>query len=174
MTNLIGHYKHIIYHAYAFYSAFSRRLIKSAIAVCTGLSSNSTSYTACVIGISTSYRSARAITDLQVAIPSITDSVACWAASTACPLPILSPNERFLPFGEMQVVTKSPKPVSPANVCGLAPQATPRRVISASPRHKSAAFALSPAPTPSIIPAAMAIMFLQAAANSTPTMSVWL
>ena len=58
-------------------------------------------------------------------------------------------------------------------VFDLAPIAKPSRLISAKPRHSSAAFALSPAFMPSIIPAAIAITFFIAPANSTPVISVF-
>ena len=54
---------------------------------------------------------------------------------------------------------------------GLAPPATPRRVISAMPRVINAALALSPKPRPSQMPDPMAMMFLSAPPNSTPAMS---
>jgi hypothetical protein len=66
-----------------------------------------------------------------VAAPSITDSVASCALFAVCPLPIRSPNERFLPVGEMHVVTRSPSPARPANVSAFAPLAIPSRDISA-------------------------------------------
>ena len=62
-------------------------------------------------------------------------------------------------------------PASPAKVSGSAPMATPSRVISASPRVISAARGLLPSPSPSRIPAAMAITFLSAPPSSTPTTS---
>ena len=64
-------------------------------------------------------------------------------------------------------------PASPANVSGFAPAAMPRRIISASPRVRSPALPLSPKPSPSAAPAAMATTFLSAPASSTPRMS-WL
>src|SRR5881394_4012001 len=68
--------------------------------------------------------------------------------------------------------TTAALPASPANVIGCAPRATPRRVISASPRVINAARVLNPRPRPSRIPAANAITFLSAPASSTPTTSV--
>ena len=53
-----------------------------------------------------------------------------------------------------QVATRSPSPASPAKVRGSASNDAPSRVISASPRVISAAFALSPKPSPSETPAA--------------------
>ena len=48
--------------------------------------------------------------------------------------------------GLMHVAIRSPRPVSPANVRGSPPIATPRRVISASPRVITIALVLSPTP----------------------------
>ena len=64
-------------------------------------------------------------------------------------------------------------PASPAKVSARAPQASPSRVISASPRVMSADFALSPKPKPSTPPAARAITFFAAAQSSTPTTSLF-
>ena len=57
------------------------------------------------------------------------------------------------------------------NVSGRPPSRSPRRVISASPRVISAARALSPKPSPSEMPAAIAITFLTAPPTSTPITS---
>ena len=62
----------------------------------------------------------------------------------------------------------SPMPARPAKVSGLAPAATPRRVISARPRVMRPALPLSPKPSCSAAPAAMATMFLSAPHSSTP------
>ena len=62
-------------------------------------------------------------------------------------------------------------PARPRNVESRAPADAPRRLISARPRVMSAAFALSPKPRPSDIPAARAITFLAAPHSSTPTRS---
>jgi hypothetical protein len=64
-------------------------------------------------------------------------------------------------------------PASPAKVRARAPNATPRRVISARPRVSSAARALAPRSSPSLMPAAIAITFLSAPPSSTPITSVW-
>ena len=66
---------------------------------------------------------------------------------------------------------RSPIPASPANVSAARADASPSRAISTSPRVISAAFALSPSPSPSTPPAASAITFFAAAQSSTPTMS---
>ena len=60
-------------------------------------------------------------------------------------------------------------PASPENVSGCAPNASPSRAISTSPRVISAALALSPSPSPSTPPAASAITFFAAPQSSTPT-----
>ncbi len=88
------------------------------------------------------------------------------------PLPSSSPQVLFLPVGEKQVVARSPTPAMPKKVSREAPIAAPRRVISARPLERSADFALLPAWRPSRIPAARAMMFLVAPANSTPRRSV--
>ena len=73
--------------------------------------------------------------------------------------------------GEQQVAMTSPMPARPAKVSGLAPAATPRRVISARPRVMMPALPLSPKPSRSAAPAAMATMFLSAPHSSTPMTS---
>ncbi len=72
----------------------------------------------------------------------------------------------------MQVTIRSPIPDNPAKVSGLAPIATPSREISATPRVIIAALVLSPNFAPSIIPAPIAITFLNAPPSSTPRISV--
>ena len=62
-------------------------------------------------------------------------------------------------------------PARPANVSGFAPAAIPTRVISARPRVISPALPLSPKPSPSAAPAAIATMFLRAPHSSTPRTS---
>jgi len=71
-----------------------------------------------------------------------------------------------------QVAITSPTPANPANVSGLAPAAMPTRVISASSRVISPALPLSPNPSVSAAPAAIATMFLSAPHSSTPRMSL--
>ena len=63
------------------------------------------------------------------------------------------------------------KPETFMGLSGLAPSATPRRVISARPRVMRAARAFSPRSRPSQRPVAMASTFLTAPPTSTPTMS---
>ena len=62
-------------------------------------------------------------------------------------------------------------PARPAKVSGSPPMATPRRVSSASPRVMTAARVLSPVPSPSAMPEAMAITFFSAPAISQPMTS---
>ena len=62
-------------------------------------------------------------------------------------------------------------PASPLKVTAWPPMATPRRVSSPSPRVITAARVLSPVPSPSAMPEAMAITFLRAPATSQPTTS---
>ena len=54
---------------------------------------------------------------------------------------------------------------------GWPPIATPRRDSSARPRVMTAALVLSPVPSPSAIPAAIAMTFFSAPATSQPTTS---
>ena len=66
----------------------------------------------------------------------------------------------------------SPIPASPANVSGFAPAAIPSLVISARPRVIRPALPLSPKPSPSAAPAAIATMFFRAPHSSTPSRSL--
>src|ERR1035441_2121803 len=76
---------------------------------------------------------------------------------------------RFQSFGRpAHASTRSPKPASPARVCGRPPMATANRVISAKPRVISAAMALFPSPIPCNTPAPMATTFLIEPPISTP------
>ena len=59
------------------------------------------------------------------------------------------------------------------NVSPFPPSLTPRRAISTRPLVISAAFVLSPNPSPSLIPAASAITFLSAAPVSIPIVSLF-
>jgi hypothetical protein len=65
----------------------------------------------------------------------------------------------------------SPSPDKPDKVKGLAPIAIAKADISVNPRVIKAALALSPYPSPSIIPAPKAITFFNAPPNSTPITS---
>src|SRR6266566_4185890 len=84
------------------------------------------------------------------------------------PRPLAPPNPRLRLWREKQVTIKSPRPLKPVKVSGNAPQATPRRRISAIARVTSAALELSPKPSPSPMPAAMAMTFFNAPPSSTP------
>ena len=94
------------------------------------------------------------------------------ASSAVLPCAICIPRARLRLSGLMQVAMVSPRPASPANVPGLPPMATPRRVISATPRLITMARVLSPVPRPSAIPAAIATTFFRAPPTSTPITSV--
>ncbi len=83
-----------------------------------------------------------------------------------------SPRRWLRDSGDPHVAITSPIPARPAKVSGLAPAAMPSRVISARPRVISPALPLSPNPSPSAAPAAMATTFLSAPHNSTPRMSL--
>ncbi len=73
--------------------------------------------------------------------------------------------------GEAHVARMSPMPASPAKVNGLAPAATPRRVISGeAPGHDGGLAVVAQAERVGGT-AAMATMFLSAPASSTPTRS---
>ena len=72
----------------------------------------------------------------------------------------------------MHVTIKSPIPANPKKVFDLAPNFLPSSDISFRPRVISAAFVLSPYPTPSQNPAAIAITFFADPAISTPSISV--
>ena len=81
------------------------------------------------------------------------------------------PARRFLLCMLAQVTIRSPIPESPAYVWYFPPMATPSLAISAIPRVMRAAFALSPYPRPSAIPAARATTFFNAAPVSIPSTS---
>ena len=93
-------------------------------------------------------------------------------SSRDLPWPSATPTVRLRLRGLAQVATRSPTPAKPPNVSICPPRATPRRPSSASPRVISTAGVLSPRPSPSEIPAAMASTFLVAPATSQPTTSV--
>ena len=85
---------------------------------------------------------------------------------------VKSPKVYVRDSGLVQVAIRSPMPVRPAKVSGRPPIATPSRVISASPRVISPARVLSPAPSPSPMPTAIAMMFLSTPPSSQPSRSV--
>lgn len=62
-------------------------------------------------------------------------------------------------------------PERPANVSAFAPSATPMRVISARPRVMRATRVFEPKPSPSEMPAPIAITFLSAPPTRTPSTS---
>ena len=73
----------------------------------------------------------------------------------------------------MHVAIRSPIPASPAKVAGSPPSASPNRLISLSPRVTTVARVLSPVPSPSAMPEAMAITFLSTPPSSHPMTSWW-
>ena len=81
------------------------------------------------------------------------------------------PSEKLRELVEEQVRTRSPRPDRPASVSRRAPQARPKRVISAKPRAISAARAFWPSPLPSTTPQAIASTFLTAPPISAPATS---
>ena len=109
---------------------------------------------------------------LAVSTPSATWAMEPRIFLIFWPRPSFSPTVRLRLLGLKQVVTKSPSPVSPAKVLGLAPIAWPNRVISARPRVTMADLVLLPKPSPSHNPHARAMTFLMLPPNSTPTISV--
>src|SRR6266566_1884757 len=147
-------------------SGFSSRSIKSATAWLGDFRWNRTSATSRAIGSSTPCRSASVTAERAVFTPSTTAARPASASSRRLPSPSSTPNWWLRDSGPVAVRMRSPIPASPAKVAGSAPSATPRRVISASPR------VLWPIPRPSRIPAARATTFFSAPASSTPSMSV--
>src|SRR5688500_9158217 len=152
-------------------SALSSRCISPAMASAGGCDSNSTRCTASAIGIVTATRAARATVLRALRTPSAMVSVPVRISCSERPFPTSTPTARLRLRAPVQVSTRSPIPASPAKVSCRAPNATPSRVVSASPRVMSAARELSPSPSPSAIPVATAITFLTAPATSTPRRS---
>ena len=93
------------------------------------------------------------------------------ASSTLSPLPKAKPKRRLRDWLSVQVRIKSPNPAIPIKVSGFAPSAHPKRDNSAKPRVISAVRAFAPNPTPSEIPAPMAITFLTAPPSCIPIKS---
>src|SRR5258708_7782473 len=92
------------------------------------------------MGISTRCFLARPRVALVVSTPSATmPCIPAMISGSPRPLPSAAPTLRFRESPPVQVRTRSPMPAKPASVCGLAPHATARRVISARPRVISAA-----------------------------------
>jgi drug/metabolite transporter (DMT)-like permease len=152
-------------------SSFVLRRISSATAASVGSRSKTTARTFSAIGISTSCVAASSSAPVTVVTPSATPVSLVAASGQGTPEAINSPARRLRDSGDMHVAIRSPTPASPANVSGCAPAATPSRVISARPRVMIPAFAESPRPSPSTIPAASATTFFNAPASSTPTRS---
>src|SRR5207249_3296247 len=153
-------------------SGLSSRSIKSATAWLGDLRLKRTSATSRAIGSSTPCRSASVTAERAVFTPSTTAARPASASSTRFPSPSSTPSWWLRDRGPVAVRMRSPIPASPANVAGSAPNATPNRVISASPRVIRAARVLWPIPSPSRMPAARAMTFLSAPASSTPSTSV--
>src|SRR5580700_402349 len=150
-------------------SDFSGRVNKDLIASSNVIVSASNAATAAAIGMSTARSRAMSRSTGAVKAPSARPVLMVpgfW------PWPRLTPNWKLRDCGLEQVSSKSPRPDSPIMVCGLAPNALPKRVSSAKPRVVSAAPALAPRPRPVTTPAAIASTFLVAPPISTPRMSV--
>ncbi len=123
------------------------------------------------MGSSTPCLRARLTAASAVPTPSTTIGEDASASFKVAPRPMASPSRRFRLCRLVAVAIRSPIPASPAKVSRLAPRTSPSLEISASPRVISAAFVESPKPSPSAIPAAIAITFLSATPISTPTTS---
>ena len=123
------------------------------------------------MGISTPARRASSRAAAQVFTPSAIILVVARIFSIARPRPSSTPTARFRLSAPLQVRTRSPMPASPAKVSRCPPKAQTSRVISARPRVSNAATVFAPKPSPSQTPAAMAITFFSAPANSTPITS---
>ena len=124
-----------------------------------------------MIGISTPARWASKYTSLVFLKPSTTWPIDSIAVSTLSPLPSAKPKRRLRDWLSVQVKIKSPRPAIPIKVSGFAPRAQPNRVSSARPRVIKAVRALAPKPTPSEIPAPIAITFLTAPPSCMPIKS---
>ena len=123
------------------------------------------------IGIGTPVRRDSSTAETAVRTPSATIVIPERTSPILSPRPTRIPTVRFRERSPVQVRTRSPIPASPANVCGCAPRRTPSREISASPREMRSARALWPNPSPSAIPAAIAITFFSAPPISIPVTS---
>ena len=106
-----------------------------------------------------------------VLTPSATCCISAVTWSSDLPRASSSPTRRLRDSWLMHVAIRSPRPVSPEKVRGSAPIASPSRVISASPRVMTMARVLSPTPSPSAMPAAIAMMFLRTPPSSLPMTS---
>lgn len=106
-----------------------------------------------------------------VATPSAICREVLRMSSSFSPRPRRTPTVLFLLKGPKHVRNVSPTPLSPASVTGEAPCAIAIRLISLHPLVTNAAIEFVPSPSPSLIPAAIAITFLIAPATSNPTVS---
>jgi hypothetical protein len=111
------------------------------------------------------------ITTDAVLTPSATCFIPARICGTGTPRPISSPTCRLRLNLLVQVTTRSPMPASPVIVSLCPPTAVPSLVISRSDRVITIARVLSPLPTPSPMPTAIANTFLSEPAISTPVTS---
>src|SRR5438128_4450453 len=115
-------------------SALRSRSIRSWMAARGAFPANRIAATSLAIGSSTPWRSASATAARAVGTPSATDCLPACAWSSVFPCPSSTPRLRLRDSAPVAVRMRSPMPASPENVRGSAPNATPSRVISASPR----------------------------------------
>ena len=94
------------------------------------------------------------------------------AIATAAAMTVLEPCSNGLGSDAFAIVWDGQK-LHGLNASGRAPAARAKRDNSAKPRAISAARVFEPNPSPCTTPAAIAITFFSAAANSTPTGSVF-
>ena len=120
------------------------------------------------MGSSTARSHASATSGSALTTPSATSPTDATASSRFAPLPIAIPTRRFRERSDVHVATRSPTPARPPKVSAVPPSATPRRPISASPLVMIVARVLSPNPSPSETPAAIASTFFVAPATSHP------
>ena len=92
-------------------------------------------------------------------------------SSSFSPFPNRTPTWVLRLCIDAQVAITSPMPARPENVADCAPNATPRRDISARPRVTNVAFEFSPKPKPCEMPDAIATTFLTTPPISHPTTS---
>mmetsp|Transcript_12361 Transcript_12361/g.24731 ORF Transcript_12361/g.24731 Transcript_12361/m.24731 type:complete len:205 (-) Transcript_12361:610-1224(-) len=108
---------------------------------------------------------------MDVSTPSATSVIDARISSGVSPLPRRYPNCRFRERGPKQVPKVSPTPDKPEIVLGRAPKYMPSLLISPHPLVTKPLIALVPNPSPSHIPAAIAITFFTAPPTSTPITS---
>ena len=121
--------------------------------------------------MSTPCLAASACVSRAVGTPSATCPSSPRISSRRRPVASRMPTVRLRDRSPVAVRIRSPMPVRPMKVSARAPSAAPRRAISARPRVINAARALSPRPSPSLIPAASAMTFFTAPPISTPVTS---